>query len=189
MSTDVKNNESLSYIAEGIRNLAVPIGSISEDPGNVRKHSERNLAAIAGSLRRFGQQRPIVVAGDNTIVAGNGTFAAAKSLGWAHIAVIRTSLKGSERVAFCIADNRSGDEAVGSIFNASALADVLKALQAEDADLAVATGFDAAEISALLAGAANDLIPPEAAGEDIDETIADEVECVVCPKCGTKIPK
>ena len=37
------------------------IDDISPDPANVRMHSERNLAAIVASLRKFGQQKPIVV--------------------------------------------------------------------------------------------------------------------------------
>ncbi len=38
-----------------------PIDSVSPDPANARKHGQRNLDAIVGSLRRFGQQKPIVV--------------------------------------------------------------------------------------------------------------------------------
>ena len=39
----------------------IKITELSLDPSNVRKHSRRNLNAIKASLRKFGQQKPIVV--------------------------------------------------------------------------------------------------------------------------------
>ena len=62
------------------------IASLSPDPANARRHPERNLEQIKASLRRFGQQKPIVVDAANVVRAGNGTLAAAKSLGWTTIA-------------------------------------------------------------------------------------------------------
>jgi len=44
--------------------------------------SEGILEQIKASLRRFGQQKPIVVDATNVVRAGNGTLAAAKALGW-----------------------------------------------------------------------------------------------------------
>ncbi len=63
----------------------VPVGALSLDPANARKHGTRNLEAIAGSLRQFGQRRPLVcrrAAGQTMVIAGNGTLEAARSLGW-----------------------------------------------------------------------------------------------------------
>ena len=54
------------------------VDSLSADPANVRTHDKRNIDAIKASLRRFGQQKPIVVDGDGVVVAGNGTLAAAQ---------------------------------------------------------------------------------------------------------------
>ena len=87
----------------------VPIDSVSLDPANVRRHGERNLATIKASLSRFGQQKPIVVDGDGIVRAGNGTWTAAKALGWKEITVVRTTLKGAEATAYAIADNRTGE--------------------------------------------------------------------------------
>ena len=66
----------------------VPLDSIHPDPANVRLHEERGLDAIRGSLARFGQQKPIVVDRKGTIRAGNGTYVAAKALGWEAIHVV-----------------------------------------------------------------------------------------------------
>ena len=72
----------------------VPLDSLHPDPANTRAHDERNLEAIQGSLARFHQQKPIVVDHDGVIRAGNGTYEAAKALGWETIDVVRTDLEG-----------------------------------------------------------------------------------------------
>ncbi len=87
----------------------VSIDSLLIDPANDRVHSERNLSAIRASLRRFGQQKPIVVDGENIVRAGNGTWLAAKAEGWTEIAVVRTALTGAEAMAFALVDNRTAE--------------------------------------------------------------------------------
>ena len=87
----------------------VALASLELDPRNARRHPERNLESIQASLQRFGQQKPIVVDGDGVIVAGNGTVAAAKALGWKTIDVVRTRLRGAEARAFAISDNRTAE--------------------------------------------------------------------------------
>lgn len=84
----------------------VPIDSLSPDPANARKHGQRNLDAIIASLRRFGQQKPIVVDSRGIVRAGNGQLAAAKSLGWTHVKIVRSDLPATELTAYAIADNR-----------------------------------------------------------------------------------
>lgn len=161
----------------------VPIDSIQPDPANVRTHSTRNVDAIKSSLARFGQVTPIVVDTKNIIRKGNGTYAAAKALGWTEIKIVRTELSGSEATAYAIADNRTGDPEVGSGWDTAALAETLAALKAEDESLAQTTGFTAGELAALIGGNSDNL-PADAAGNDVDETIANDVEKTICPFCG-----
>lgn len=85
------------------------IAALSPDPANARRHNARNLAAIQSSLKRFGQQKPIVIDGNGQIVAGHGMVEAAKALGWKQVAVVRTKLVGQEAAAFAIADNRAAE--------------------------------------------------------------------------------
>lgn len=151
----------------------VPISTLSLDPANVRRHPERNMDAIMGSLKRFGQQKPIVVDAKGVVIAGNGTLAAAKQLGWKEIAVVRSDLIGSDATAFAIADNRAAELAE---WDDDALAKTLAALQIEDEELAKATGFDDAEIAAL---AVPDFSP---ASED-EQGRLDEKAKVRCPEC------
>ena len=54
----------------------VPVGQLVSDPANARKHSKRNLDAIAASLEKFGQVRPILVR-RGKVIAGNGTLQSA----------------------------------------------------------------------------------------------------------------
>lgn len=86
---------------------SVALSLLSEDPSNARKHDKKNLDAIAGSLKKFGQQKPIVVDKNGIILAGNGTFQAAKKLKLKLLEVVRTELEGDEAKAYALADNRT----------------------------------------------------------------------------------
>ena len=101
----------------------VPVADLLHDPANVRTHNAKNLDAVKASLSRFGQQKPIVVGADGVVIAGNGTLAAAKSLGWKQVSVVRTDLNGADAVAYAIADNRTAELAE---WDTDALADRLK---------------------------------------------------------------
>jgi ParB-like chromosome segregation protein Spo0J len=146
------------------------ITELSLDPSNVRKHSRRNLDAIKASLRKFGQQKPIVVDAKGIVLAGNGTLTAAQELGWTEIQIVRTELAGVEATAFAIADNRTAELAE---WEEDKLNAVLKSLQDEGVDL-VDVGFE--PITEEMTAA------PESSAEEID-TDAMEMECR-CPKCG-----
>ena len=131
-----------------VKSELVAISSLSLDPANVRKHPDKNIQSIIASLKRFGQQKPIVVDANGIVRAGNGTLMAAQQLGYTEIAIVRSPLKGSEATAYAIADNRTAELAE---WDEGSLAEQLAALQIEDEELALATGFDEADIDALLA--------------------------------------
>jgi DNA modification methylase len=81
------------------------------DPNNARKHSERNLKAITASLDKFGQRKPIVVAADGTVLAGNGTVLAATQLGWTTVDAVVAPADWDETMlkAYALADNRTAE--------------------------------------------------------------------------------
>lgn len=88
----------------------VSVDSLTPDPFNARKHSKKNLDAIASSLKQFGQRRPIVVDSSGTVIAGNGTLQAAKSLGWAEVSVTVFPFDDPVKArAYGIADNRTAE--------------------------------------------------------------------------------
>lgn len=134
------------------------VDTLFHDPRNARAHDEDNLVAIAKSLERFGQQKPIVVSTDNVVIAGNGTLAAAKRLGWTHIEAVRSVLQGDDATAFGIADNRTAELAR---WDYQVLAESLKKLEATGYDLAT-TGWSFEEFQNL-AGA--QWTPPEVMAE------------------------
>ena len=90
--------------------LQIPITQLSLDPQNARKHSEKNLSAIAESLAKFGQRKPIVVH-NGVVLAGNGTIEAAKSLGWTEISVVEVPMEWDLETAkaYALADNRTAE--------------------------------------------------------------------------------
>lgn len=87
------------------------ISDLTLDPKNARKHSQKNLDAIAASLRKFGQRKPIVISNKGVILAGNGTVEAAKALGWDHIdvAVAPSDWDENTAKAYALADNRTAE--------------------------------------------------------------------------------
>ena len=149
----------------------IAVADLSLDPSNVRKHSRRNLDAIKASLRKFGQQKPIVVDAKGIVLAGNGTLTAAKELGWTEIQITRTELAGVEATAFAIADNRTAELAEWD----DNLGDVLKSLQDADVDLAD-LGYSADDIAKMQT-------PDFAAGTVDDQGKLDEKSPIECPHC------
>lgn len=145
----------------------VPVDTLQFDPANVRKHPEQNLAAIKASLSRFGQQKPIVVGTGNVVVAGNGTLAAAKALGWRTVKAVRTTLTGAEATAFAIADNRTAELAE---WDEASLHQQLAAIAIDDEELLAATGFDEKELAKLAAANA-----PEVTEDEVPEAPADPI--------------
>lgn len=83
-----------------LRPLLRPIAELREDPNNANTHDERSIAEIAQAYDRYNQQRPIVCDAAGVVRAGNGQLAAARRLGWTHIAVVRSDLQGAELTAF-----------------------------------------------------------------------------------------
>ena len=145
----------------------IPLEQLHNDPANVRKHGEQNLAAIKASLARFGQQKPIVVNRDGVVVAGNGTLMAARALGWRTVKAVRTGLEGAEATAFAIADNRTAELAE---WDESALQQQLAAIAIEDEELLAATGYDEKELARLAVAAA-----PEVTEDEVPEPPADPI--------------
>ena len=140
-----------------MKTRSVLIADLSIDPANARKHSQRNLDAIAASLKRFGQQKPIVVDKSNIVRAGNGTLQAAIHLGWDSIDVVTTDLTGAEASAYAIADNRTAELAE---WDDPVLKATLEALADEDRALLDACGYTEEELDAMLDHFEADEVPP-----------------------------
>lgn len=97
----------MDSLARAVEVEVVPLDSVTRDPNNTREHGKRSIEGIAKSLKRFGQQKPIVVDRENRIIAGNGTHEALESLGETEVLIARTSLEELEALGYGIADNRT----------------------------------------------------------------------------------
>lgn len=117
------------------RDQAVEIDSIAEHPENYNKHPEEQLQQLAASLETFGQIRAIVIKGGR-IYAGNGTWKAAKRLGWKTIRADILSPEYPEHLArgYLVADNETSKGA--RVDEAQLLALLEEAREKADASLA-----------------------------------------------------
>ena len=124
---------------------SVKLAELVNDPANARSHDQRNIDAIAASLAKFGQQKPIVVNAEGVVIAGNGTLYAAKALDWQKIDIVRTQLEAADAIAYAIADNRTAELAEWDTEN---LALILDQLNPSELD---ATGFTEGELGEIMA--------------------------------------
>ena len=110
---------------------------------NARTHSESQIAQIAASIKEFGFLSPILIAEDNTILAGHGRLAAARKLGLTKVPCVKEShLTETQRRAYIIADNKLS---LNAGWDEDILAIELSELQGADFDLDL-LGFDESEL-------------------------------------------
>ncbi len=131
---------------------------------NARTHSEAQVAQIAASIREFGWTNPVLVDGDNGIIAGHGRVLAARKLNQGKVPVIELhGLSEAQKRAYIIADNKLA-------LNAGWADDLLAAevadLDALGFDLSLA-GFGESEVGRLI-----DLFQQGSAPSFPDETPA-----------------
>jgi len=125
---------------------------------NARQHSETQVQQIAASIKEFGFNAPILVDGEQGIIAGHGRLAAAQLLGLEQVPVIELHhLSEEQKRAYILADNRI---ALNSTWDSEMLAIELADLQA--CGLAELTGFDLDEFGDALLAANPEAGEPEA---------------------------
>ena len=87
--------------------VQMKVGDLKTYDRNNRAHNARSTAKLKASVARFGFVAPILVDGDNVIIAGHGRLEAAKALGLDTVpTVIVDHLSDAEVRALRIADNR-----------------------------------------------------------------------------------
>lgn len=131
-----------------------------------------NVEAIAESLERLGQYRPIVVnVGTHTgrpreVLAGNHTLLAARHLGWEKIDGVTVDVDDDTAARIVVVDNRTADLAENDD-------EALAALLSDLPDLA-GTGYDEGDLEALLTSSRE---PGEINGDpdDVPDTPAEPV--------------
>lgn len=144
------------------------IGDLIPFARNSRTHSDEQVAQIAASIREFGWTNPILVDGDNGIIAGHGRLAAARKLGLTEIPVIVLDhLTDAQKRALVIADNKL---ALNAGWDVELLSSEIEGLGEDGFDLSL-LGFNEDELAALLVDKTEGLVDPD----DIPEAPADPV--------------
>ena len=84
-----------------------PLARLVPYERNARTHSDEQVAQIVASIQEFGFTNPLLVDGDDGIIAGHGRLMAARSLGLAEVPVIVLDhLSPEQRRAYVLADNQ-----------------------------------------------------------------------------------
>ena len=149
----------------------LPLDALTPYAKNARTHSEAQVAQIAASIREFGFCNPVLIDGENGIIAGHGRVMAARQLGLVEIPCVRLGhLTDTQRRAYILADNRL---ALSAGWDEAMLALELSALRIDGFDLEL-TGFAAGEL----------VTPDFQPGSEEDQGRLDEKAKAVCPNCG-----
>ena len=111
---------------------------------NARVHSEHQVAQIAASIKEFGWTNPVLIDGDNGLIAGHGRLAAAQKLGMEKIPAIQMAgLTESQKKALILADNKI---ALNATWDYELLKLEFEQLEEMDVDIEL-TGFDESELN------------------------------------------
>ena len=134
---------------------------------NSRTHSDAQIAQIAASIKEFGWTNPILVAGDDTIIAGHGRLLAARKLALVEVPVIVLDhLSKSQQRALVIADNQL---ALNAGWNMDMLKAEIEDLNLENFNLEI-LGFDEDFLDGLLETAPSGGMTDEDAVPEVPET-------------------
>jgi hypothetical protein len=124
----------------------VSVDSLIPYARNSRTHSDEQVAQIAASIREFGFLSPIIIDGNNGIIAGHGRVLAAQKLKIEQLPCIEAShLTEAQRKAYVIADNKL---ALNAGWDDELLRIELDELKGLGFDVTL-TGFDLNEIDLL----------------------------------------
>lgn len=134
-------------IEASLHGLLIDIDKLNHLDGNPRKGS---IEAIVASYSEFGQVKPIVAKpngdGTFTVIAGNHQLAAARKLGWTHIAAVQYDVENEKAIAFALADNRTSE--LGHT-DQVLVAELIDSVVDQFPDLLDSLGWDDWEIAAM----------------------------------------
>jgi ParB-like chromosome segregation protein Spo0J len=137
-----------------------PLGELIPYARNPRTHSDAQVAQIAASIREFGWTNPVLVDGQNGIIAGHGRVLAARKLGLEQVPVIElVHMSEAHKRAYVLADNQLA-------LNAGWDDELLRLELADLSDLGFdlgLIGFGEGELERLLASSKEGLIEDDEA--------------------------
>lgn len=127
--------------------LYKPLDGLVPYVNNARKHSDKQILQIASSINEFGFTNPVLLDGENGVIAGHGRIEAAKKLGIDSVPVIELAhLSEARKKAYILADNKLANN---SEWDFDILENELADLDDIDFSLDL-IGFDQNELDAIL---------------------------------------
>ncbi len=79
---------------------------------NARTHSEEQILKVASSIKEFGFINPVIIDGENGIIAGHCRVESAKRLGMTEVPTLEVKhLSEAQKKAYILADNRLAEDA------------------------------------------------------------------------------
>ena len=131
-----------------LRYQLVDVDKLIPYVNNARTHSAEQINKLAGSIKEFGFINPVIIDGDNGILAGHGRVMAAKQLGLKKVPCVAADyLTEAQRKAYILADNKM---ALDAGWDNELLKVEIESLQEMGFDLEF-TGFDEKELADLFA--------------------------------------
>lgn len=131
-----------------LRYQLVDVDKLIPYVNNARTHSAVQVNKLAGSIKEFGFINPVIIDGDNGILAGHGRVMAAKQLGLKKVPCVAADyLTEAQRKAYILADNKM---ALDAGWDNELLKVEIESLQEMGFDLEF-TGFDEKELAELFA--------------------------------------
>jgi len=145
-----------------------PLENLIPYARNARTHSEAQVAQIAASIKEFGWTNPVLVDGDNGVIAGHGRLLASRKLGMVEVPVIELAgLSDAAKRAYILADNKL---ALNAGWDEAMLSLEVGELSALGVDLTLA-GFSDRELQALGADQNPGLTDPDETPEPPAEPV------------------
>lgn len=154
-----------------------PVADLIPYARNSRTHSDAQVAQIAASIKEFGWTNPVLLDGDNGIIAGHGRVMAAQKLGETQVPTIELGhMSATQKRAYIIADNKL---ALNAGWDEQMLALEIQDLKDVGYELEL-TGFNIDDINKITTE-----INFDAATED-EQGKLDELDpkWIDCPHCG-----
>lgn len=143
------------------------ISQLHEYDNNPR-NNDGAVDAVAASIREFGFKVPVIVDGDNVIVAGHTRVKAARKLGMSAVpCIIADDLTPEQIKAFRLADNKTGELAGWDFAKL-------------EEELAALDGFDMSAFGFVQ----NEDVDIDSFFEDAGEKKEKEPKRIQCPHCG-----
>ena len=119
----------------------IPIADLKPHPQNYREHPDDQLEHIMNSIKSNGYYRNVVVANDNTILAGHGVVKASKKMDLKTVPVVRLEVEPDSPQAKKVLTGDNEIAPLGEIDD-RLLSEILKDVKDSAEDGLLGTGYD-----------------------------------------------